>query len=79
MGAEHHASLHRVADAILSEDDAGRPVVLRVGAPLHPANQRLMDSLGVQVVVVTQPVSGRRMGEYLADGPERDGAGVRLT
>ena len=69
MGAEHHASLHRVADAILSEDDAGRPVVLRVGVPLHPANQRLMDSLGVQVVVVTQPVVGARsMGDFMIDG-----------
>ena len=60
---------HRVADAILSEDDAGRPVVLRVGAPLHPANQRLMDSLGVQVVVVSDSVVGARsMGDFIVDG-----------
>jgi len=32
VGAEHHASLHRVADAILSEDDAGRPVVVRAAS-----------------------------------------------
>jgi Homing endonuclease associated repeat len=42
-----------VADLFALEDDAGRPVVLTVAEPLHPASQRLMDYLAVEVRVVT--------------------------
>ncbi len=52
--------------------DAGLPIVLDVTQPLHPASQRLMDTLGVEVRVVTQhAVRARSMGGYAEDGATR--------
>lgn len=48
-----HEWAFRLADFIELEDDAGRPVVLTVDKPLTAHGQRLCDSLGVQVRVVT--------------------------
>jgi len=50
-GSLDHPELDAVHDLVQLEDDAGRPVV--VDGPLHPASQRLMDFLGVQVRDVT--------------------------
>lgn len=64
-GENAHLWADELRRAVDLEDDTGRPLVLEVAAPLHPANQRLMDTLGVEVRVVT-PIARQESRELVA-------------
>lgn len=58
-----HPELDGLRELVGLEDDAGRPLTVTVDRPLHAAGQRLMDFLGVTVVV--RPVKAISANELL--------------
>lgn len=73
MPDREHPELDALRDAFEHEREIGRKIRVEVTRPLHPANQRLADFLGAEVVVVNQlenaVATGRTEGHYLVPGP----------